>query len=374
MEVHARRLLMGLFVLSMITLGFAFVYWLHNTAGVGERAFYRIRFEGVAAGLRPGSAVLFNGIRVGEVTELQLSGEDPRQVIATIAIERGTPMRADTAAAVEIQGLMGAPVVALKGGDPASPALAAVRGEAPMLVADRRASQDMMHAAREVLQHIDQILADNAEPLRSAMGNLNTFSGALARNSGRLDTIIDGLARMLEGPAKSTPAVYDLTAPRDFPGMPEPPAKQLAIPEPTVVLALDTQKILARSSVGESPAFPNAQWSDNVPKLFQAKALQSFENAKYMSVARASDVFAADQQLLLDIRRFQVSIAPDPIAEVEFSAKLMAEGRMLGARVFRATAPVKVLDAGSVTAALDAAFGQTMRDLVVWTMGVIPSN
>ncbi len=206
------------------------------------------------------------------------------------------------------------------------------------------------------------------------MGNLNTFSAALARNSDRLDTIVDGLARMLEGPAKSSPAVYDLSAPRDFPDMPEPPTKQLAIPEPTVVLSLDTQKILARSSVGESPAFPNAQWSDNVPKLVQARTLQSFENAKYMSVARASDVFAADQQLLLDIRRFQVSIAPDPIAEVEFSAKLMAEGRMVGARVFRATAPVKELDARSIAAALDAAFGQTMRDLVIWTVGVIPSN
>lgn len=374
MEVQARRLLMGFFVLSVIVLGFGFVYWLHNTAGLGERAFYRIRFEGGAAGLRPGSVVLFNGIRVGEVTELRLSAENPRQVTATVAVERSTPVRADTEAAVEVQGLMGAPAVALKGGDAAAPALASTAVQAPMLIADRRASQDTMQAAREVLRRIDQILADNAEPLRSAMGNLNTFSAALARNSNRLDAIVDGLARMLEGPAKATPTVYDLTAARDFPDLPERPAKQLAISDPTAVLSLDTQKILARSSVGESPSFPNAQWSDNLPKLFQAKALQSFENAKYMSVARASDVFTADQQLLLDIRRFQVSIAPDPTAEVEFSAKLMAEGRMVGARVFRATAPVKELDAGSVAAALDAAFGQTMRDLVAWTIGVIPSN
>lgn len=374
MEVHARRLLMGVFVLAVIMVGFGFVYWMHNAAGLGERMIYRIRFEGVASGLRPGSAVLFNGIRVGEVSELRLSREDPKEVIATINIERSAPVRADTKAAVEVQGLMGTPAVSLKGGDRQAPALSSASGEAPMIAAESGAGADTMQAAREVLRRIDQILSENAEPLRNTMSNLSAFSAALGRNSDRLDAIVDGLARMLEGPAKTTPAIYDLTAPRDFAPPPQVPEKQLAIPEPTAVLALDTQKILARSAAGDSPAFPNAQWSDSIPKLFQARAIQSFENAKYMRVARASEAFGADQQLLLDIRSFRASLAPNALAEVEFSAKMMAEGRMLSARIFRATAPLKGDDVRAVAAALDKAFGETMKELVVWAIGVIPSN
>ena len=43
-----------------------------------------------------GASVLFNGIRVGEVTGLVLNPDNPRQVTATIAVAASTPVRADT--------------------------------------------------------------------------------------------------------------------------------------------------------------------------------------------------------------------------------------------------------------------------------------
>ena len=70
METRARYALIGAFMLAVIAASFAFVYWLENKGGFGERAYYRLRFENSVSGLQAGSAVLFNGIRVGEVTEL----------------------------------------------------------------------------------------------------------------------------------------------------------------------------------------------------------------------------------------------------------------------------------------------------------------
>ena len=46
METRARYILMGLFVLLMTVGGFGFVYWLHNTSSVGEKAVYRVIFQG----------------------------------------------------------------------------------------------------------------------------------------------------------------------------------------------------------------------------------------------------------------------------------------------------------------------------------------
>jgi phospholipid/cholesterol/gamma-HCH transport system substrate-binding protein len=58
----------SLFVLAVVGAVFGFVYWLQNIGGLGERTVYQIKFENSVSGLLVGSAVLFNGIRVGEVT------------------------------------------------------------------------------------------------------------------------------------------------------------------------------------------------------------------------------------------------------------------------------------------------------------------
>jgi len=68
METRAPFVVVGAFVLAAIVAVFGFVYWLHNTGGLGPRATYHVQFDGSVPGLLVGAAVLFNGIRVGEVT------------------------------------------------------------------------------------------------------------------------------------------------------------------------------------------------------------------------------------------------------------------------------------------------------------------
>jgi phospholipid/cholesterol/gamma-HCH transport system substrate-binding protein len=118
MEIRARYVLVGLFSLVVIAAGFGFVYWLNTMGGLGERTSYRIRFENSVAGLLLGSAVQFNGIRVGEVTNLALNPDDPRQVLVTIAVTADTPVRSDTSVGLVFGGLTGVPEVALTGGTP----------------------------------------------------------------------------------------------------------------------------------------------------------------------------------------------------------------------------------------------------------------
>ena len=94
METRAPFVLIGAFVLAAIAAVFGFVYWLNNAAGLGPRATYHVQFDGSVPGLLVGAAVLFNGIRVGEVTELGLAPDNPRRVNAieafvTDAAEKG---------------------------------------------------------------------------------------------------------------------------------------------------------------------------------------------------------------------------------------------------------------------------------------------
>jgi phospholipid/cholesterol/gamma-HCH transport system substrate-binding protein len=108
METHARYATIGVFTLAVIASAFLFVYWLRGMGGV-ERAEYRIRFEGPVSGIVVGSPVLFNGIRIGEVTRVRFDEDDANRTLVFASVVRTAPVRVDSKADVETQGLLGDP-------------------------------------------------------------------------------------------------------------------------------------------------------------------------------------------------------------------------------------------------------------------------
>ena len=351
---------------------FAFVYWLENKGGFSQRTNYQVRFDSSVSGLLVGSAVLFNGIRVGEVTDLTLDPDHPEQVVATIGVVQGTPVRSDTEVGLELQGLTGGAAVTLLGGSSDSPPVETADGQPAVLVATPNATQDWTALARSVLRKLDTILADNADNLHSAIGNLNTFTDVLARNSDRIDGILGGIEKMTGGgTSKSTGLTYDLAAPKDFPPLKGEPSWQLVVPEPTALLAVNSDRIKTRpSATAETADIADAKWSDNAPILVQEKIIQSFENAGYSKwVSRPRDGFEAGYQLLLDVRVFSLSTAGSSAGDIEFEAKILGpDGKILAAKTFKDSAPASGTDAPSAAAALSAAFDKAATELVPWAV------
>jgi phospholipid/cholesterol/gamma-HCH transport system substrate-binding protein len=189
METRANYVLVGLFTLAVILGGFGFVYWFNTVGTAGERATYRILFDGSVSGLRTGASVLFNGIRVGEVTDLKLDPAAPRQVVALVTIDKAVPVRADTYVGLDYQGVTGSASISLRGGSEAAPPLS---GNPPTLKVDTAGAQDVTQAAREAMRRLDALVADNEAVLKTALKNMETFSQTLAGNSERLDRILAG--------------------------------------------------------------------------------------------------------------------------------------------------------------------------------------
>lgn len=372
METSARYILVGLFALIAIVAGFGFVYWLNNNGTVGERETYQIHFLGPVSGLQNGAAVQLNGIRVGEVTSLRL--DDNNQVTATIAILKGMTLRADTGVSVDFQGLMGTALISLKGGSAKSPVLVPNPQQPPVLQADVSAGQDLTQTARGTLNRIDKILEDNAAPLKDTIANIKTFSAALARNSNRVDTILAGLEKMTGGgPAEQPKPIYDLAI--NAATIPHVRAKeQFSVPEPTAVLALDTQRMLTRSDSGQIAQFGNAQWSDNIPKMLQAKLVQALEQAGVEAQATTPDQAAAagGNQLVIDLQNFALTTAPQPTAEISFSAKIVSgTGKIVATQGFHATAQASGGDVAATVAAFNKAFSDVVRGLITWVGAAI---
>ena len=194
METRANYVLIGLFTLAVIIGGFAFVFWFNTVGGVGARASYRIVFDGSVSGLTTGASVLFNGIRVGEVTEIKLDPTSPRAVVAIVSIEKSVEVRADTAVGLEYQGVTGTASIALRGGSKDAPPPS---GAPPTLKVDAAGAQDVTQAAREAMRRIEALVGDNEAVLKASLKNIETFSQTLAENSKRIEHILAGAEGLL---------------------------------------------------------------------------------------------------------------------------------------------------------------------------------
>jgi phospholipid/cholesterol/gamma-HCH transport system substrate-binding protein len=364
METRAPFVVVGAFVLAAIAAVFGFVYWLHNTGGLGPRATYHVQFDGSVPGLLVGAAVLFNGIRVGEVTDLGLAPDSPRRVNATISVSSTTPVRSDTKVGLEFQGLTGVPVIALEGGS-----LLVNSGEVPTLIAEPGAGQGMTQAARDALRRVDSVLSENSEPLKNTIANLEIFSEALARNTGKLDSILGGLEKLTGGGAPAQKITYDLRAPQNLGPASKIIKGQLALPEPTAVAMLETQRMLF-SPAKDVPGFADFLWADAIPKLLQARLIEGFENYDIAHAPlRNADVGQADFQLLIDVRRFRIAVDSEPTVEIGLSARILDKsGKVVASRLFEDNQKVDKVEPPAAAAAFNEAFGRIAKDMIAWTV------
>lgn len=159
---------------------------------------------------------------------------------------------------------------------------------------------------------------------------------------------------------------FDLTAPSNI-GRVGGTRAQIVVGEPSAVQALDSDRILVRDG-GALAYLPDAQWADRLPRLFQVRLIQAFENASRLGrVGRPGDRVVADYALNADIRTFGVD-AQASQAEVEVTARLIADrtGRVAAAQAFSARVPLASMSGSAAAQALDQALAQVLRDMVRW--------
>lgn len=364
MENRARYLLVGIFASAAIVAIFGFVYWLNASDGFRSRAYYRVLYHNSVAGLLIGSPVQFNGVRVGEVTAIDLNPATPTDIAVRIAVAPETPIRTDTKVGIAFQELMGSPAVALSGGSPSGSKFDTAAAAVPTLEASPGAGESVTESAVAVLHRLDGILSDNAEPLRATIKNVKEFSDALARNSNRVDNIVAGVERMTGTGAKAAGPVFALSPAVAV--LDKPPGGLLIVAYPTAPAALAQDKIMVRDGQALRSLSPDAKWDDMLPEKIQSKLVQSFEKSRFV-VSRPIEGVTGDFQLMIDVQEFSVAAARGE-ADVALSTRIVNnEGRLLDSHIFQASAPMHGDDAAGAAAALDHAFQLCVSELVSWT-------
>ena len=160
-----------------------------------HRDHYVIDFSDTVYGLEVGNDVYFDGVQVGKVDDMRIMREGLPHVRVVIAIERDTPIHADTQAFLLYAGLTGVKEIDLRGGGaaarlPPGATIAVGTSELDRLehdaigIAER--SSHLIDTANEIASHIakltgsDELGAAIADARRAAAGFANA-SDALTR-------------------------------------------------------------------------------------------------------------------------------------------------------------------------------------------------
>lgn len=208
METKANYVAVGVFTLLLLLAMFGLVWWTNGGGGASDTATLRIRIPGSASGLGRGSAVLFNGVKVGDITRIYIDVQDPKVAIADAQVDELTPITESTRADVSITSLTGQASIELQGGSPNEPnllALAEENGTVAEITARPSAlgnilqsAQSFLTRADEVLQSLEGFVTDVRGPLTTTARNAQAFSEALSKNAENIDTFLASVGKLSE--------------------------------------------------------------------------------------------------------------------------------------------------------------------------------
>lgn len=189
MERNAHYAAVGLATVTILVALAVFVVWLARFQFTSEYDVYDILFTDPVRGLSEGGEVHFNGIRVGEVTDLKLDRRTGDQVIARVRLDSGIPIRVDSRAQLEPLGITGLNYIQITPGAPGGPLLKDQfpEGVTPVIQSQRspiaellQGSGTVLAQAVDALNRINRVLSDdNIRSFSTTLHNVESVSSEL---------------------------------------------------------------------------------------------------------------------------------------------------------------------------------------------------
>ena len=184
METRAKHIAVGSFVLAFV-LGIAFfVFWLARFEGEVKYYDYSVRFSGSVSQLRIESTVLFGGIPIGRVTDVRIDPDNSELARVDLSVRAGTPIRVDSKATLELQGIAGGVVVQISRGSNNAEILppgSEIQAGPSALEQIVRRVPDLLTKVDEITGRVNSLLSDqNIAAFSQSMENLEAITGQLA--------------------------------------------------------------------------------------------------------------------------------------------------------------------------------------------------
>ncbi|MFN4061569.1 MAG: MlaD family protein [Paracoccus hibiscisoli] len=216
METKASYALIGALTIAGFLGILGFVLWFTNLQLDRQFQQYDVYFPEVS-GLGAASEVRFAGLPVGRVIDMQLAPGNPLPVRVRIEVTLDTPIRTDSTAAMEVQGVTGVALIAISAGSARAPLLRdADTGAVPVIASSRSALQTLSDEGPQIIERLSLV----AEQLTQVLGPENQGRVAaildnVERSSGNLDRALDDVATATDAIAQAATGIAAFGAQMD---------------------------------------------------------------------------------------------------------------------------------------------------------------
>jgi len=205
MERDAHYAAVGIATVALLAALAVFTIWLARLQFNNDYDVYDIVFYGPVRGLSEGGEVHFNGIRVGEVTDLNLDPNKGDQVIARIRVDGTTPVRVSSRAQLEPQGITGLNYIQITAGDANSAILKSqypdnvipVIQSQPSPIAELLSGSGTVLAQTvDALNRLNRVLSDdNVRSFSTSLKNVESLTAELEARKGMFEQLEQALAK-----------------------------------------------------------------------------------------------------------------------------------------------------------------------------------
>lgn len=199
METRASYVAVGTFVLVLAAGLVGFVIWLGKVQGQEDLVSYDILFEGAVTNLQVGSAVRYRGLAVGRVVDMRIDDEDIDRVRVTIQVRPNTPIRSNTVASLEYQGITGVAYIQLTGGSPAGKPLPEGDGPPYPVIASKpsqleqlfEGAPDLVTSLNTLIDRVTLLFSDqNRRAIDETLRSVQLLTATLAHETGDLKQVL----------------------------------------------------------------------------------------------------------------------------------------------------------------------------------------
>jgi len=205
MERDAHYAAVGIATVALLVALAVFTIWLARLQFNKDYDVYDIVFYGPVRGLSEGGEVHFNGIRVGEVTDLNLDPKKGDQVIARVRLNGTTPVRVASRAQLEPQGITGLNYIQITAGDEKSPLLKSQYPESVIPVIQSQPSPiaellsgsgTVLAQTVDALNRINRVMSDdNIRSFSTSLKNVEALSVELEARKGMFAQLEQALTK-----------------------------------------------------------------------------------------------------------------------------------------------------------------------------------
>lgn len=177
------------------------------------------------------------------------------------------------------------------------------------------------------------------------------------------------LSGCIGGGNSSIPDTFTLSQQTEVVEKSQRSRRQILIAEPVALKTLDSDQVVVRTSASSVQYLADAQWNDRLPRVFQAKLAQAFENSGIVGgVGLPGEGLAIDYQVITSIRSFEINVNSPRSAIVTISVKIVNDrnGVVRAQKIFDSRVSASGSGNDDYVSALDSASSVVTRDIVKW--------